>query len=636
MVRAISSLRGRLRPAGWLAGVPLLRTMRASPVRVLVACGAAIVIAVVVAMGLILSGLRERALADSGRQLRNTSFILAEETDRALQALEQMQIGLIDYMRNVGVVFEDEFRWHMSGEDVHLLLKEKIATLPHVDAVTIIDTDGKLVNFSRRWPIPEVNVSDRDYFQALKANPQLQFYVSEPVLNRGDGTWTVYLARKVEGRNGEFLGLVLGAMQTHYFEDLFGRIMLGEGSGIALWRRDGMLLAHHPHHEGAMGNTFAASKPFLDLLGGTARAIRQTGPLTSEDRLIAGTPLAHFPMAVTASMRVDAVLAAWRTQVFDVAGLAGMLVLLVGGIGFVVVQRLREQHAQLDVALNNMRHGLLMFNAHGRLVVVNRRYAEMYGFAPDAVKPGCTVRELLEQRAAAGMFAGGFEAIDDSIANLMAHGHVEDKVTYLPDGRTVLVRNRLLAQGGFVSTHEDITDRTESEKALLAARAEALQSEQNARAAHARLLDAFEVVPEGLALFDENDRFALWNRRYVEMYRDAGVELAPGLRFEDMLRAGLARGQYPDAVGREEDWLTERLLIHARPKVAHVQHLADGRWLRIHERRTADGGSVGVSIDITELKRREESSGCCSRAIRCRCGSTRRARCASWRSTTRP
>lgn len=125
--------------------------------------------------------------------------------------------------------------------------------------------------------------------------------------------------------------------------------------------------------------------------------------------------------------------------------------------------------------------------------------------------------------------------------------------------------------------------------------------------AHQQLVDAFEVVPEGIALFDADDRYVMWNRRYAELYDQSGDAIAAGVRFEDALRAGLARGQYPEARGREDEWLAERLAQHRLAASTHEQQLSGDRWLRIEERRTASGGSIGVRIDITELKRREES-----------------------------
>jgi diguanylate cyclase (GGDEF)-like protein/PAS domain S-box-containing protein len=125
--------------------------------------------------------------------------------------------------------------------------------------------------------------------------------------------------------------------------------------------------------------------------------------------------------------------------------------------------------------------------------------------------------------------------------------------------------------------------------------------------AQARLQDAFDVVPEGIAMFDAENRYVRWNRRYAEIYAESHGEISVGMRFEDTVRAGLARGQYPDAAGREEEWLAERLARHALPYSTSEQQLPNGRWVRIEERRTADGGSIGVRIDITDLKNREES-----------------------------
>jgi len=125
--------------------------------------------------------------------------------------------------------------------------------------------------------------------------------------------------------------------------------------------------------------------------------------------------------------------------------------------------------------------------------------------------------------------------------------------------------------------------------------------------AHEQLTDAFEIVPEGIALFDAEDRFVLWNKRFAELYDRTDGIIGPGVRFEDALRAGLSQGQYPEAVGREEEWLAERLAQHRMDSACLEQQLSGERWLRIEERRTASGGSIGVRVDITDLKRREES-----------------------------
>jgi diguanylate cyclase (GGDEF)-like protein/PAS domain S-box-containing protein len=267
----------------------------------------------------------------------------------------------------------------------------------------------------------------------------------------------------------------------------------------------------------------------------------------------------------------------------------------------------REQNLRLDTAVNNMSQGLLMFDSAARLVVCNRRYLEMYGLSPAIVRPGCTLRQLVDHRIETGSFSTGDPA--QYVADLRAaigRGETVDKIVELTDGRTIAVSSRPMANGGWVATHDDITERRRAEKALAAARAEAERAEQEARAAHAYLLDAIEVIPEALVLFDAEDRYVLWNSRYAEMYAHHSA-IQKGMTFEDSLRKSIAMGQHPAAEGREEEWLAERLARHRQEHSLFEQQLADGRWIRIEERRTSDGGTLGLRVDITELKQREAS-----------------------------
>ena len=172
------------------------------------------------------------------------------------------------------------------------------------------------------------------------------------------------------------------------------------------------------------------------------------------------------------------------------------------------------------------------------------------------------------------------------------------------DGRYIQVKNQPFQDGGgWITTHEDITERRRAELAAGAAPHGAEQAKAEAQAAHRELLEAFDVVPEGLALFDAEDRLVRWNKRYEEIYPATCFEA--GARFEDLIRDGIARGQYPSAVGREAEYLAERLRLHDEPRSSLEQELPGGRSVRVEERRTADGGHVGVRIDITELKKRE-------------------------------
>src|SRR5450759_49480 len=167
------------------------------PRRLLGALGAitlALICTIVGSNLIFLGNLRESTLQTAEANLARYSLTLAENADRSFKSLDLVLSSVGDYLARKNVTDGASYRRLISDQETHFLLKEKIAGLPQIDAVTMIDADGKLINFSRYWPIPEVDISDRDYFKALKADPHLESFISAPVQNRGTGSWNIYVA----------------------------------------------------------------------------------------------------------------------------------------------------------------------------------------------------------------------------------------------------------------------------------------------------------------------------------------------------------------------------------------------------------------------------------------------------------
>jgi diguanylate cyclase (GGDEF)-like protein len=127
---------------------------------------------------------------------------------------------------------------------------------------------------------------------------------------------------------------------------------------------------------------------------------------------------------------------------------------------------LSAQNIKLDTALNNMSQGLLMFDSEARLVLCNARYIEMYGVSRDVVKPGCDFRALLEHRAAQGTFIGDIDRHIVEWQRAMADGRSKNYVVEFPDGRTISITNRVMPGGGWVATHEDMTERRQAARKI--------------------------------------------------------------------------------------------------------------------------------------------------------------------------
>ncbi|TXI04513.1 MAG: PAS domain S-box protein, partial [Rhizobium sp.] len=127
-----------------------------------------------------------------------------------------------------------------------------------------------------------------------------------------------------------------------------------------------------------------------------------------------------------------------------------------------------------------------------------------------------------------------------------------------------------------------------------------------AREASLRLRYVIEMLPEAVCVFDANDRYVLWNEKYAELYPDIADYLKPGIAFEDILKISLASGRMPEVVADTDLWLQQRMRKFRQPVSQEEQQLRNGRWLRHDDRRTPDGGAIGMRIDISELKQREE------------------------------
>ena len=157
-------------------------------------------------------------------------------------------------------------------------------------------------------------------------------------------------------------------------------------------------------------------------------------------------------------------------------------------------EKLQAQNVQLDAALNNMAQGLAMFDAAQRLIICNDRYANMYGLTPEQVKPGTTLRQILEYRIATGQIEGrtADELLESVLSRVPYGGSLGYYTTRLGDGRCIAVAVQPMSDGGRVTTHQDITEQRRSE----------------AKIAHMTLHDTLTGLPNR-ALFNERLGHAL-------------------------------------------------------------------------------------------------------------------------------
>ncbi|MDB5631164.1 MAG: diguanylate cyclase, partial [Tardiphaga sp.] len=386
--------------------------MRRGSVRWLVVVGVLLVTAIAVGTAMTVDNFRQRALDNSKRELENTVLLLTRHFDQQFQDLQRIQKSLTAYLLANGVVSPASFATNMASYESHVMLKSKIDE-EFAGDLTVLDADGNLINWSSSWPPPDLKLADREYFQAMKSqllNPDDE--VVQPVFSRITGRWKTLFARRISGQKGEFLGVVTRGIEPAHLEKFFASVMLGNNATIAMFHRDGTLLARYPSAGALIGSNMSSGVLMQHLrFSDEPMTLRTVSPVDGLDRVGSIRLLRDFPLALIATATVEGVLADWRTQTKFLVATASVSALIVAGLLFLIIRHIRRQsHAaqaqltleknRLDTAIDNMTQGLLLFDAQACVVICNQRYIDMYGLSREVIKPGQPFREVIAHRKA--------------------------------------------------------------------------------------------------------------------------------------------------------------------------------------------------------------------------------------------
>ncbi|MBV8851193.1 MAG: response regulator [Methylobacteriaceae bacterium] len=267
--------------------------------------------------------LRYRDIADAKRDLTSLDLLLVEETSRSLQSVDLVLRSVQTKLLADGVIDAESYAHKEAGHEMYTFLQGRIAGLPQLAGLTLVATDGRLINFSREHAIPEVSAAERDFLETLRQHPAEQAFIGAPIEHRATGTYTVHLGRRVDTKDGKLVGFVLGAIDTGYFENLYRSLRLGDGGGVSLWRRDGILLARYPRISG-IGQRFPI-KSFDGMLDNADFGTYETErSLDGPSRLVATAAAKDFPFVINVTRTFDQILSDWRKVALTIFGIAAI------------------------------------------------------------------------------------------------------------------------------------------------------------------------------------------------------------------------------------------------------------------------------------------------------------------------
>ena len=443
----------------------------------IVLSGLLLIVGILSATAFMINNLRDRALSSSMRELENTVLLLSRHFDQQFADFSDAQARLVTRLSVADISSPEEFTRRMSTSGVHQLLASEISSAFGTNDVFLFDVDGKVVNTSQAGPLPAINIAQRDHFRSFKFDLTTATTLVSSVRSLVTGKFTTILARKLTGRNGVFLGELSRRIETQEVEQFLEAVVLGKGATITIAHRNGDLIAQFPHVEAIDGLNVGESTVFRQAVSQPGPStLRVTSPVDGEDRLTSARQMRNFPVIVIATTTTDAALVDWRDQTRLLITVALLLVTVVVALCVLISRRLSRERRlseqrlalgkqRIDTALDSMSQGLCLVDGDKRTVMSNPRFREIYGFTEDQVRPGVSFAEILEHIAANG------GRLDQSISEQTDVKSANPQYIFrFDDGRVVLIRRAPTPDGGWVSTHDDITETERAAAALKAAK----------------------------------------------------------------------------------------------------------------------------------------------------------------------
>ncbi|HEY0330895.1 MAG TPA: PAS-domain containing protein, partial [Rhodopseudomonas sp.] len=566
---------------------------------------ATLVVLTVLAAGVTIWNLHDKIDRETRGNLGKISMVLAEQTSRSFQSVDTVLGELAARIGAGGPLQADRLRATVDSQTLYQVLQEHARRLPQVSNLIVANADGWLVAHSRSWPTPQLSIAEREQFKRLRDTDEAMLVVSEPMRSKVDGSWTLYLARRINDANHQFVGAVEAAVKLRDFEEFYEAVAL-EGSSVALWRRDGTLLARYPRLENKVGSSIGSEAMTRDLAQTANRGGVWVAGLDGQPRYVARTAVPNFPLVVTVAIPADIALGTWRRDAIilfiGVLGAVGGVVVLLVALG----RQIRGiRHSELLLARQNFqleRSGSQLLEAQkiGKLghweadvkqmtATWSPQLFEIAGLAVAPVVTFDTVLSLVHPDDIEG-FLGECKRAKAARSNL-THEHRWIR----PDGQLRWVRieanPRRDADGGVAGVFGIVLDITNLKRA-----------EERASNSQRMLSDAIESFSQGFILYDSDDRFVLANSRFREMYPEVADLLLPGALYEDILRGAAARGAFGADPEEIEIFVTWAMAWHRKANQPIEQQIADGRWVRMSEHRTSDGGIAGLRTDVTDFK----------------------------------
>jgi diguanylate cyclase (GGDEF)-like protein/PAS domain S-box-containing protein len=556
-------------------------------------------------LGLAMIGLIWMSLAFHTEVERGSAEQAAIENSRNLARAFEAQVSqslndinrTLDVMRAYYQRDPERFDLRVWNESSQLLERDLMQ-------ISIVGPDG-YVRSSTNPGWTRVFVGDREHFRALIDAHNDKMVISKPVVGRISHRPAIQLSRRISRADGAFDGIITASLDPSYFARLYDSVEVGADGFIRVIGTDGVIRAAGGNVREEPGRSLKGARLF-ELIDKQPAGWFYTESRFKDQipRLLVYRSVKDFPLVVTVGRSTREIFAALNAKRRSYNIIAGLLTLLIlAAIGHSVhgalqldraSEELRRQNARFQAALDNMPHGISMYDAQGGFMVSNRRYLEMYGIPAETARLGASLEQMLTSRMRLEDSTEDPAELAREMMAYLADGGPVVRQARLRDGRTISIINQPMADGGFVATHQDITTQQRAEREL--------RSTKN-------FLDTIiENIPMPLVVKDpRTQEFTFVNQAYEEFIGRTRAELI-GKTLYDLYPREIAQ-----RIAELDDAAIAAMRIGAGPIKAEVpaltmrgQRVINSVRLMVPGDDDTPGHLITVFEDVTDRRQAEE------------------------------
>ncbi|MEI8170908.1 MAG: PAS domain S-box protein [Rhodoferax sp.] len=361
--------------------------------------------AVVLTVSFLIWGLRERELEHARIESTAIAQMLMEQTEQSFEAADLVLRGVQERISN-----EYGRQFALDSAATHLLLTARASGMRQITSIFLVDAQGTVLNSSLDYPMPKISVVDREYFQYFAQTGSKKFFISKPMRNRINSSWSMYMARPLFEANGKFRGIVVCAIGVLQLEEMYQLMKLDYERPLALYLEDGTLIASVPHRESKLGNDAPELlNEKLPVKPNDIRTIQHHGA-DGEHEMFSLGRLKKFPLLVSVTDDVNLSLESWRETVTPIAVGALLVCIFTASIALFLNRKLKAKEA-LTAALrtandlyqhtvNSVMDAIVAIDSSQQIVLFNPAAEKMFDLKAEEII-GKPFNLLIPERARA-------------------------------------------------------------------------------------------------------------------------------------------------------------------------------------------------------------------------------------------